>query len=1105
MDAHKRANRHWLFGYFLVLSLTLILSGCCGDQPIVSKGQINVSVVKESRQGYFSFANLQTSLPSEKPLNLAASDWNNDGAVDLISSYASDMGGLLMLQRGAASFKYPKGNEPRSEPPFDSTAEILEVPLRPDFVFTGDFNHDRSKDILIAQKDASYLYWIAGDGQHFSAGNLIPLPGTITAITVAALDRDIGFQDTILGLQTNDEFQLVIYKGEQKKAFTQPEVYSFANRIDALEVGLLDQDAGNDLAILSAKKLWALMGNPKLTSGIARKPKPIRLRFPLKTFVFGNFNPESTNGLALLSESGKIHSLIFDRQSHWQKKMVARGAWPESSQLLRTRITGNPLDDLAIITGNQVQLLATTRSGRVYNSVDSFDLPGTFASAISLKLNYDSLYDLIFLDNHNPITIALTQPQSIFSVNLLTDESDADTNDGLCDIDLATPNDQCTFRAAIQQANASPGTDEIGFAIADPTIAPINPLPEITDNVNINTSGNNVVELTGTNPGATVGPGLYITAGSSTVRNMVINRIVSSYGIDLVFNGHNTIVNCLIGTDRTGTIDLGNGTGIRIHTSSDNDIGDINEGNLISGNVFGITILGPADQNHISYNLIGTTADGSAALGNNGNGITIGTNGTETNYVFNNTISGNGINGITLNSTAQLTSNRIGVDSTANFILGNSDFGVSIVSDSNFLTANTISGNGSTGVSMTGDDNWISHNIIGSNEESIPLGNGGGGVLIQAGNHNTILDNTIAFNNGFQAPGISVTADGAENYFSANNIYSNSGLGIDLGNDGVTPNDPGDGDDGENGLQNFPVITAATSNGNNVGVTGTLNSVPNQRFRLEIFAGPDCDPSGNGEGAIFVSAFIINTDENGDSSFNAFSPFDGVPAGYFLTATVSLETSVDTSETSEFSSCVQIEAPTSGLNCTIYSLPLSPMAGENVIAFGNVRDENGLPVSDLRLIFRLSTPTGDFLQAVVTDDSGEVISPAFTSDYPAAYVISLDGDGFSCSTQVDFEYCPFLPNINDNLFSLTDNAQELFKIKITDPALDQFTALLEKQFRPQLNEYLRTGSINLTPAQRDSAISLLDLYAAKASPALKRKLLQIRSRLQNVGGLDVTS
>src|SRR3954454_20371306 len=92
-----------------------------------------------------------------------------------------------------------------------------------------------------------------------------------------------------------------------------------------------------------------------------------------------------------------------------------------------------------------------------------------------------------------PCAVAVTRPANvtagtdnvILSVNLTSDEGDANTGDSFCDTDLGTNGFQCTLRAAIEQANAYVGTDPdvIFFNIPGPgvhQIAPSDFLPDIT-------------------------------------------------------------------------------------------------------------------------------------------------------------------------------------------------------------------------------------------------------------------------------------------------------------------------------------------------------------------------------------------------------------------------------------------------------------------------------------------------------------------------------------------------------------------------------------------------------------------------------------------------
>ena len=50
------------------------------------------------------------------------------------------------------------------------------------------------------------------------------------------------------------------------------------------------------------------------------------------------------------------------------------------------------------------------------------------------------------------------------TVNAYTDGADASHGDGRCDTDAVAPGDQCTLRAAVQEANATPGPDTILLA-----------------------------------------------------------------------------------------------------------------------------------------------------------------------------------------------------------------------------------------------------------------------------------------------------------------------------------------------------------------------------------------------------------------------------------------------------------------------------------------------------------------------------------------------------------------------------------------------------------------------------------------------------------------
>ena len=187
---------------------------------------------------------------------------------------------------------------------------------------------------------------------------------------------------------------------------------------------------------------------------------------------------------------------------------------------------------------------------------------------------------------------------------------------------------------------------------------------------------------------------------------------------------------------------------------------------------------------------------------------------------------------------------------------------------------NIISGNKGAGIGIVAGatDELIEGNLIGTDiTGSNPLGNGTG-ILIDGGSANNTIGgsagagNTIAYSAGI---GVDVDATaGIGNEIRFNSIFSNTGLGIDLGGDGVTLNTPGGPHTGPNDDQNFPVITGLSSAGGTTTVTGTFNSTPSTTFMLDFYTMSSYNASGYGEGRYLLGSDPLTTDVSGNASFS---------------------------------------------------------------------------------------------------------------------------------------------------------------------------------------------------------------------------------------------
>ena len=774
-------------------------------------------------------------LSKGRALALASADFNEDGVPDVIAAYPAPRGGVLVPYRGAQerhSVVTSGAKRPVRAEPFHPASPAIEVAAAPDFLGAGDFDADGHFDLVFAARGGRTLFYLPGDGRgSFGAPVEVSLPGAVAAMAAGDVNRRDGLADVVVAVQGDAGPALLVFESPAGALRARPEAVSLSGEVTALALGDLDADHQVDIAVAAGNRLFLIHihgRDRRLSWDEASRnevPRPGVTSWPIpfgaQSMAIGRAVGES-RVLALLSEQSAVH--LFE---------ISKAGVRELPEPI--------LPASAIVSGSGQELWILDAAGRTarrltYQAQATLESDGEIDAVQPTYPGAPAASDLLVLPPGAAPPRVLKLGGATFVV---TNTKDSGAG---------------SLRQAIDDANANPGPDNILFNI--PGSGPFT----------INVSG---VQLTLTDPvvmDATTQPGyagapvvevvgqLLVLGGNSTLRGLSIHSPgldgFGTYGEAIILgrepgntvqpvNGGNVVEGCYIGLRPDGT-DPGNNArrpGIVI-TSPNNRIGGTTAAarNVISASknagikIFPSSTVSP-DGNLVQGNFIGTTPDGTGALGNAGYGILLaGSSGNTIGGVTagaGNVISGNGAAGMRLEVNAYvgatnnnlIQGNFIGTDRTGMAAVPNELDGImlqpndfpsleianNLIGGTTPAARNLISGNLQGGIWFSygnNHGNLVQGNYIGTKIDGVSaLGNGSApkpsiphsdgiffdgpwGDPMTGGPSNHVIGgttpgagNVIAFNSGH---GVSVT-EAYRTLIAGNTIFSNGHAGVGLG------------------------------------------------------------------------------------------------------------------------------------------------------------------------------------------------------------------------------------------------------------------------------------------------------------------------------------
>jgi hypothetical protein len=590
-----------------------------------------------------------SSTPLTQALALASADFDEDGVPDLITGYAnSGTGGTLSIQRGNIDAIYPNSPEAkarRARGEFTTAAFLpgsksYAVPEPADFIAAGDFDADGHWDIVTARNGDNKLYWLRGNGHgEFAEPKIIYLSGTVTSLGTGELNRPDGLNDIAVGVVTAEGARLLIYESPEGALRGVPESFPLPAPATALAFGQLDDDQIPDVAIASGSAVITVHGRDRRLSldeehraGV--KPaqvSAIQFDSAVSSVVAGDFAGSAGQKLAVLTADGRVRVLERDGSEVMAMSVAAGASGTSPTRLLAAKVSSGPKDDLLVFgSASAVQILTTTKPGSSeagknvtsaaaqLNVAASLTADSEVTGVLPMRLNADSLQDLVMVtkDGPEPSVIA-TASGATYVVNVNGNTNDKNPGDGIC----ADTDGNCSFHAAIQEANAHPGADTINFNIPGggvPVITLSDQYATFTETVTIDGT---------TQPGGRVEiaasfPPIQINANNCVIRGLASYSSRFSYAIYLRSSG-NIIEGNYLGFKADGTkpTAFGNfpGYGIYIDSGGANNLigGTTTQARNVISNCQAAIYPNVAGAGTIVRgNYIGTNPAGTAAFAN---------------------------------------------------------------------------------------------------------------------------------------------------------------------------------------------------------------------------------------------------------------------------------------------------------------------------------------------------------------------------------------------------------------------------------------------------------------------------------------------------------